>query len=83
MVVLGDGEPLVWLDRRGHHLVTFPMAAEDDRWADALAMLVKDGRARAVEVRKVNGTTDVPAFVSGPLVRSGFVSGYRGLLLRS
>ena len=83
MVVLGDGEPLVWMDRRGHHLVTFPMAAEDDRWADALAMMVKDGRARAIEVRKVNGDTAVPAFVSGPLVRSGFVNGYRGLLLRS
>jgi ATP-dependent helicase Lhr and Lhr-like helicase len=83
ITVSADGEPLVWLDRRGHHLVTFAGAVEDQRWADALASLVKDGRARAVEVRKVNGETTIPPFVASALGRSGFVNGYRGLLLRS
>src|SRR5262245_17867494 len=32
LVVLSSGRLLVWLDRRGHHLVTFPSAAEDTSW---------------------------------------------------
>jgi ATP-dependent Lhr-like helicase len=55
LVVLWQGLPLVWFDRRSHHLVTFPAAADDPSWAEALLALVKDGRARSVEVRKVNG----------------------------
>ena len=47
LVVLSLGRPLVWFDRRSHHLVTFPDALEHAEWADALAGLVKDGRARA------------------------------------
>ena len=39
------GIPLVWFDRRSHHLVTFPATTRDPSWADALAELVKDGRA--------------------------------------
>jgi ATP-dependent Lhr-like helicase len=83
LVVLGSGRALVWLDRRGHHLVTFPSAADDAAWADALASLVKDGRVRALEIRKVNGdpVADAPE-VAGALKRVGFVDGYRGLVLR-
>src|SRR5262249_23025310 len=54
LVVLSAGRLLVWLDRKGHHLVTFPSVAEDTTWADALAALVKDGRVRALEIRKVD-----------------------------
>ena len=54
VVVLRNGVPLVWFDRRSSHLVTFP-ASVDDSWAEALATLVKDGRQRSIEVRKVNG----------------------------
>ena len=42
LVVLRAGRPLVWFDRRGHHLVVFPDALLDPSWADALATLVKD-----------------------------------------
>ena len=31
LVVLAAGEPLVWFDRRGRHLVTFPATATDRR----------------------------------------------------
>ena len=55
LVVLRAGEPLVWFDRKGRHLVTFPATATDRSWADALVSLVKEGRASAVEVRKVDG----------------------------
>ena len=55
LVVLRHGVPLVWHDRRSHHLVTFAAAGDDHEWAAALAALVDDGRARSVEIRKING----------------------------
>ena len=46
-------------------------------------MLVKDGRQRSIEVRKVNGD---PIDRIGPeataLLAAGFADGYRGLVLR-
>ncbi len=85
MVVLVGGCSVAWYDRRGHHLVLFGTAAHDDRWADALASLVKDGRLRSLEIRKVNGAgvADAAPEVVAPLKRVGFVDGYRGLVLRS
>ena len=85
LVVLAGGSPLAWYDRRGHHLVLFGSSQHDDRWADALASLVKDGRLRSLEIRKVNGAgiADLPPEVVAPLKRVGFVDGYRGLVLRS
>jgi ATP-dependent Lhr-like helicase len=81
LVVLRTGTPLAWLDRRGHHLVTFAASASDESWADALARLVKDGRDRSIEVRKIDGGSIVhPA--ADALRRAGFVDGYRGLTLR-
>ena len=83
-VILRAGAPLAWFDRRGHHLVTFPAADTDTGWADALAALVKDGRVRSVEVRKVNGEGIAPS--SGwaqALSAAGFVEGYRGFVARA
>jgi ATP-dependent Lhr-like helicase len=83
-VVLGAGRALVWLDRRGHHLVTFPTASEDTSWAEALAAMVKDGRVRSLEVRKVNGQPVSEADeVAQALRRAGFLDGYRGLVYRA
>jgi ATP-dependent Lhr-like helicase len=82
VVVLRSGLPLAWFDRRSSHLVTFPDSS-DGGWADALATLVKDGRQRSVEVRKVNGQ---PINRTGDearaLLAAGFVEGYRGFVLR-
>ena len=82
LVVLADGEPLVWFDRRGHHLVTFPRTTTDLRWADALASLVKDNRVRSLEVRKVDGASTADGPIRSALRSAGFVDGYRGLVLR-
>ena len=84
LVVLRAGRPLVWFDRRGHHLVTFPDALIDSSWAAALVALVDGGRARAVEVRKVDGQglADAPAAVLDALRSAGCVDGYRGLVHR-
>ena len=84
LVVLHNGFPLVWFDRRSHHLVTFPGASTSDTWAEALATLVKDGRAKSVEVRKVNGETiDGKSPEAAALKRHGFIDSYRGLVVRA
>jgi hypothetical protein len=81
-VVLRSGEPLVWFDRRGHHLVVFPGAAHDVSWAEALVALLKDGIESKIEVRKVDGGP-VPDEVARVLRDHGFVDGYRGLVARA
>ncbi len=87
LVVLRAGAPLVWYDRRSHHLVTFPGSSTDPSWAEALVTLVKDGRARSVEVRKVNGGgpvgDDAPDGFADVLRDAGFVDGYRGFVHRA
>jgi ATP-dependent Lhr-like helicase len=65
-------------------VVTFAAATDDDGWADALAALVKDGRARGVEVRKVNGDPITPAMsVASALQAAGFTEGYKGWSVRA
>lgn len=84
LVVLHAGEPLVWFDRRGHHLVTFPRALDDTSWCAALMLLVKNDRAKSIEIRKVNGDaiTDAAAGVAELLRTAGFADGYRGFVYR-
>ncbi len=81
LVVLIDGEPAVYVERGGRSLVTFP-AADDPRWAAALAGVVRGGRRRSLEIAKVDGvaTRETPA--ADHLREAGFVDGYRGLVLR-
>jgi ATP-dependent Lhr-like helicase len=80
--VLVDGEPAVWLDQRGHHLVTFPGAARDV-WVEALVDLVKNGRLRSIELRKMDGAPAGESPWASVLRAAGFADGYRGLVLRS
>jgi ATP-dependent Lhr-like helicase len=81
LVVLADGVPLVWFDRRAHHLVLMAGALDEHRWASALAELA--GTNRTVEVRKVDGEPLVPAHPAHAiLVAAGFVDGYRGVVAR-
>ena len=85
-VVLVDGAPVLYLERGGSGLVTFPAAADLDRLGVALAalrVLVLDGRVRELVIGRVDGEPVGPA---GPwrdrLLAAGFVSGYRGMALR-
>ncbi len=55
----------------------------DGSWAEALATLVKDGRQRSIEVRKVNGEPiDRHGSQASALLAAGFADGYRGFVLR-
>jgi ATP-dependent Lhr-like helicase len=85
IVISRDGEPLVWFDRRGHHLVTFPGGAVDRTWIESLQLLVKNGRAGAIEVRKVDGgsVADAPDALVDAMRAAGFADGYRGLVYRA
>ena len=86
LTVLRAGTPLVWFDKRGHHLVTFPDALVDTSWTSALQRLVKDGRLKTLEIRKVNGDAvtgaDAPDGFVELLRTSGFADGYRGMTYR-
>jgi ATP-dependent helicase Lhr and Lhr-like helicase len=87
-VVLRAGEPLAWFDRRSYSVVTFPAANRDalmdGGWAGAMFALVKDGRARSLEVRKVNGESVSPSSPAAALLKAaGFVEGYRGWVARA
>jgi ATP-dependent helicase Lhr and Lhr-like helicase len=82
VVISRAGVPLVWFDRQGHHLVTFPDATRDLSWIDLLVRRVNDGVDRSAEVRKVNGEP-VGGAVADALRAAGFVDGYRGLVIRA
>ena len=83
MVVVGDGAPLVYLERGGRSLVTFePGREQPRRWADALTRLVKDGRVGKLELATIDGTPTAETPWQGPLLAAGFQQGYRGLVLR-
>jgi len=83
-VVLVHGQLVAWLDRRGHHLVTFPASAEaGDEWVEAIVHVVKDGRVRSLEVRKIDGGPAGESPLAATLRAAGFVDGYRGLVMRA
>ncbi len=83
-VVLHSGQLVAWLDRRGHHLVTFPATASgEDTWVEAIVHLVKDGRVRSLEVRKIDGVPVGESPLAPVLRAAGFADGYRGLVLRN
>ncbi len=87
LVVVHDGVPIAWYDRRSHHLVTFPRTHDDRTWAEALADLVRAGRLRRVEIRKVDGeplpTSPFNTEVTTAAKAAGYTDGYRGLKFES
>ena len=85
-VVLVDGVATLYLERGGATLQTLP--ASDDpasaaTAARALRALVVDGRFRELVIRKVDGEDVAASSFRAILLDSGFVAGYRGLVLRA
>jgi len=82
VVVVSQGDALVWFDPRGHHLIVFD-ESRIDMACESLVSLVKDGRRRGIEVRRVNGAEPAAgSTVVSALERAGFARGYRGWSLR-
>ncbi|MCU0482831.1 MAG: DEAD/DEAH box helicase, partial [Chloroflexi bacterium] len=86
-VVLVDGQPVLFLERGGRGLATFPAADDPDvalLALGALRDLVGDGRLRELVVARVDGQPVAPGMPwRGRLVEAGFAAGYRGLTLRA
>jgi ATP-dependent Lhr-like helicase len=90
VVLLEHGDVLGWYDVRSHHLVTFARTLEQDGFSslvEALGSLVKDGRTKSIEVRKINGaacddSSPITTQVVAMLEQHRFVRGYRGFVLR-
>ena len=82
-MVLRDGVPLAWYDRRSSHLVTFPRTGDDHSWAEALADEARRGRVRRIELRKVDGeplaTAPLATTITAAAKSAGYTDGYRGL----
>ena len=91
LTFLQHGAVLAWYDVRSHHLVTFEKLSEPQNFAvvvEALGSLVKDGRAKSIEIRKINGlgfddVSPVTLHVVSLLEQHRFVRGYRGFVLQS
>ncbi len=85
-VVLVDGAAVLYVERGGNGLVSFPAADDTERLGralEALRMLVVDGRLRELVVTRVDGEPPGPASPwRDRLVAAGFVAGYRGMALR-
>jgi ATP-dependent Lhr-like helicase len=81
-VVLVDGHPVVYLERGGRSVVTFPAATDHPDWAESLVAMVKDGRRRSIEITRADGEPVRETPVAEVLRRAGFVEGSRGLVYR-
>jgi len=87
-VVLNRGRPLVYLERGGKSLVTFPSidgptATDDGRWVTALKRLVDEGRLPSLMIGKVNGALILEEpLIKDTLLSGGFSDGYRGPVYR-
>ena len=85
-VALVDGLPVLYLERGGRGLATFPSAEDPERLGPALGALralLLFGRFRELVVSRVDGEPVGPASPwRERLVDGGFVPGYRGMVLR-
>jgi ATP-dependent helicase Lhr and Lhr-like helicase len=85
-VVLADGLPVIYLERGGTSIQTFP-AFDDPPSGDAalraLGSIVADGRFRELVVARVDGQPVAASPGREALLAAGFVPAYRGLALRS
>jgi ATP-dependent Lhr-like helicase len=82
LVVLGDGEPVAFVERGGRSLWTFPAAARFPQWPHALGERVRSGAVRSQEVTTVDGEPVRTGPWADALRSAGYADGYRGLVAR-
>jgi ATP-dependent Lhr-like helicase len=81
-LVLADGAAAAFVERGAKTLTTFG-GSDPAVVADALASLVKDGRLRRIELRRIDGVPAPEHDLAEALRVAEFLDGYRGLTLRS
>jgi ATP-dependent Lhr-like helicase len=82
LVVLGDGDPVAFVERGGRSVWTFPAAARFPGWPAALGERVASGAVRSHEVTTVDGEPVRTGRWADALRAAGFADGYRGLVAR-
>jgi ATP-dependent Lhr-like helicase len=84
-VVLVDGAPVVYLERGGRSLLTFPEGGRPDareRAVGALAAWVTADRRRRVSIERVDGEPVFGSPLEPLLAAAGFQTDLRGMVLR-
>jgi ATP-dependent Lhr-like helicase len=84
-VVLVDGAPVLYLERGGRSLLTFPADDRPDalkRGLSALAGWITSDRRRRVSVERVDGEPVFESPLERPLADAGFQPDLRGMVLR-
>jgi ATP-dependent Lhr-like helicase len=77
LVVIDNGEPLVYIERGGKSLIAFPEASARPGWAKALALTINQKRAR-LEIAKIDGEPAGESGLTDLLEGAGFTRGYKG-----
>ena len=77
LVVIDNGEPLVYIERGGKSLIAFPEASVRPGWAKALALTINQKRAR-LEIAKIDGEPAGESGLTDLLEGAGFTRGYKG-----
>jgi ATP-dependent helicase Lhr and Lhr-like helicase len=84
-VVLLDGSPVLYLERGGRSLLTFPTGDRPDdleRGLSAFAAWVTSDRRRRVSIERVDGEAVFGSPLERPLADAGFQTDLRGMVLR-
>ena len=82
-VVLADGDPVLYLERSGRAIRTFPAFAERTTALDALRALVRpgpDASLRRVRIERIDGEPVLTSPLHGIVLDAGFQRTYRGLV---
>jgi len=77
LVVIDNGDPLVYIERGGKSLLTFPAASTRTGWANALAHTVSEGRVK-LEISKIDGEAAGESELVAILESVGFTRSYKG-----
>ena len=82
-VIQVDGDCVLYVERGGRSLATFPSTLETaGSWGPALVDLVTSGRLPKLEITRVDGHEVFDHPVAEALQEQGLTAGYRGLVLR-
>ncbi|MGH2632632.1 MAG: hypothetical protein ACRDG3_04410, partial [Tepidiformaceae bacterium] len=82
-VVLVNGEPLLYADRGGRSLVTFPAFDGGHAPAAIAALQPLAANGRPLTIERIDAIAASESPYAGAFHEAGFVTGYRGLTWRS